>query len=157
MTTPRSWSCAMALALMTAGCSTPAAAPPAPPSPKASSTAAAPTPSPTSAFCLDLTTFQVGVVVFRGDVGKAIRGQPLDFEDLRQRAVMIDLIGKKMQASAPPDIAGQFRTVLKAINTSASRLKPGANVRDVVDPLYGKRNRPAFDAVEHYECAAAGQ
>jgi hypothetical protein len=105
-----------------------------------------------SAFCLDLTTFQVGLTVFRGDVGKAIRGQPLDFEDLRKRAALISHMGEEMRASAPSDIAEEFRTVLSAVKTSASKLKTGSSVRDVVDPLYGKRNQPAFDAVDKYTC-----
>jgi hypothetical protein len=51
-----------------------------------------------------------------------------------------------MRASAPPGFAEKFRTVLSAVKTSASELKTGSSVRDVVDPLYGKRDRPAFDA-----------
>ncbi|GAA2623310.1 hypothetical protein [Streptomyces vastus] len=65
---------------------------------------------------------------------------------------MIAAHGEPMQASAPPDIAEEFRTVLKAIDTSVSNLKPGANANDVLDPVYGERNRPAFDAVENYDC-----
>ncbi|MGW0825334.1 hypothetical protein [Streptomyces sp. NPDC002845] len=103
-----------------------------------------------------METFQVGVVVFRADVGEALRGQPLDFKDLRQRAALITHTGKEMQTSAPPDIAEQFRAVLKAIDTSASRLKPGAKARDVVNPLYGEHITPAFDAVDHYGCGVAG-
>ena len=58
-----------------------------------------------------------------------------------------------MRASAPADIGPQFRTVLSAVKSSASELKPGSSVRDVVEPLYGKRNQPAFDAVNKYTCA----
>ncbi|MFJ7771031.1 hypothetical protein ACIQ1J_22150 [Streptomyces sp. NPDC097107] len=47
--------------------------------------------------------------------------------------------------------------MLKAIATSAGHLKPGAKTRDVVDPVYGERNRPAFDAVNDYDCGAAHQ
>ncbi|MDF3148394.1 hypothetical protein [Streptomyces sp. T21Q-yed] len=149
----------MAAALTLAGCSnSPDAAPSASASasaPTSSSTSTArPTATATSAFCLDLSTFQVGVVAFRSDVGAAIEGQPLDFEDLRRRAALIAHTGREMKASAPPDIAEEFRTVLKAIDTSASRLKPDAKVRDVVDPLYGEPNRPAFDAVDNYDCDA---
>ncbi|MFI0446406.1 hypothetical protein [Actinomadura sp. 6N118] len=85
-------------------------------------------------------------------MGKAIRGQPLDFSDLRKRAALIALTGKRMQASAPPDIAEHFKTVLDAIATSARGLKQGGSTRKVVDPLYGDRNRAAFDAVNKYEC-----
>jgi hypothetical protein len=149
------WIFAMAAALMLAGCSTPDSAPAAS-GPEASNTSnsatASATPTATSVFCLDLETFQVGIVVFRGDVLRAVRGQPLDFEDLRKRAVYIAHIGKEMQESAPPDIAEQFRAVLKAIRTSASRLKSGAKVRDVVNPLYGDHINPTFDAVNTYRC-----
>lgn len=88
-------------------------------------------------------------------MGAAIEGQPLDFQELRRKAALIADIGEKMQPSAPPDIAEEFRTVLKAIETSASRLKTGAKARDVVDPVYGEQNRSAFDAVGTYDCGAA--
>lgn len=149
----------MVAALMTAGCSSfPDAAPPASvpestPAPSSTPTAR-PTATASSAFCLDLTTFQVGVVAFRSDVGAAIEGQPLDFEDLRTRAALITHTGREMKASAPRDIAEEFRVVLKAIDSSARSLKKGARVRDVVDPLYGEHNSPAFDAVNDYDCAA---
>ncbi|MFH9570485.1 hypothetical protein [Streptomyces sp. NPDC017230] len=63
-------------------------------------------------------------------------------------------MGETTQASAPPDVAKHFRTVLRTIDTSASHLKSGATARDVVDPVYGERNRPAFDAVNDYDCGA---
>jgi hypothetical protein len=137
--------------LLVAGCSSPDHAPRASASrtPSASpntTTAAA------SAFCLDLTVFQVGVVVFRGDTVEALRGKPLNFQDLKKRAALIARMGEEMRASAPPDIAPQFRAVLKAVKTSAGRLKPGARVRDIVDPLFNKRMTPAFDTVEKYKC-----
>jgi hypothetical protein len=50
--------------------------------------------------------------------------------------------------------AGERR---RAISISASRLKPGAKVRDVVLPRFGEDVRPAFDAVDKYECGAGGQ
>ncbi|KUN98550.1 hypothetical protein [Streptomyces caeruleatus] len=166
MTAPRSWPLwplALAAALTAAGCSnspdttssaSPRASAPQPSSPP--TTRPSPTaPSPTSAFCLDLDAFQVGVVTFRSDVGAAIEGQPLDFEDLRTRAVLIARMGEEMKADAPQDIADEFRVVLKAIDTSARGLKKGAKVRDVVDPLYGERNLPAFDAVNDYDCDAS--
>lgn len=71
------------------------------------------------------------------------------------RTVLIAHTGREMQASAPPDIAEQFRAVLKAVDTSAGRLKPGAKVRDVVDPLYGEHVLLTFDAVDDYGCDAA--
>lgn len=97
----------------------------------------------------------MAVVAYRGDVGGAIEGKPLDFKELRRKAALIADIGEEMRASAPPDIAEEFRTVLKAIDTSASSLKSGAEARDVLDPVYGERNRPAFDAVDKYDCGAA--
>lgn len=156
----------MAAALLAAGCSnspdtpdTPDAARPASPHasapPSSGTPTTLPTPTATSAFCLDLNTFQVGVVTFRSDVGAAIDGKALDFEDLRTRAVLIAHMGKEMKASAPQDIAEEFRVVLKAIETSASRLKEGTKVRDVVDPLFGEQNLPAFDAVNDYDCDAS--
>jgi hypothetical protein len=151
MTGPRTMIFAMA-ALAMAGCSstdtarpaaTAGASHPAPPSP---------TRTAASAFCLDLSTFQVAVIMYRSEAGKAIDGKPLDFKDLRERAAMIAQYGAEMRGSAPPDIAARFRTVLTAVKGSASRLKTGSSVRDVVDPLYGARNRPAFDAVDRYHC-----
>lgn len=90
--------------------------------------------------------------MFRSDVGSAIEGQPLDFTGLRKKAALIAMMGDEMKASAPPGIASQFRTVLGAVATSASKLKPGETVRDVVEPLYGKPNQPAFDAMDKYSC-----
>ena len=156
MTTPRTHMLAAAAALVAAGCSnsgTPStsAAPQTSPASKAPSTTASPSRT-NSAFCLDLSTFQVAVVSFRADAGKAIRGQALDFAELRRKAKIIADYGKEMRASAPSDIAKQFETVLDAVATSTRKLKPDASVRDVVDPLYGTRNRAAFDAVQNYEC-----
>ncbi|MFI6011776.1 hypothetical protein ACIBAG_23665 [Streptomyces sp. NPDC051243] len=68
---------------------------------------------------------------------------------------MIADLGEEMRASAPAAIDEEFRAVLKAVDVSASRLKPGAKVRDVVDPLYGEHIRPAFDAVDNYDCGAS--
>lgn len=157
MTAPRRWTLALAAALLTAGCSSsPDAAAPAPepasssPSPREST--ARPSPSPTSPFCLNLTLFQVGVVTYSADLGGAIGGEPLDFKELRRKAAVIARTGEPMRASAPPDIAEEFRTVLKAIDTSAGNLKEGGDTRAVLDPVYGDRNRPAFDAVNDYEC-----
>ncbi|MEU6715520.1 hypothetical protein ABZ897_29000 [Nonomuraea sp. NPDC046802] len=144
-------------ALMMAGCATPEAAPPStgpPRSPAAvTPTIAAPTPTPTTAsdFCLGLPSFEVGALVWRDDVVKGAGGESLDIKGLRERAALIELTAKGMQESVPPDIAKQFRAVRKAIKTSASRLKAGAKVRDVLAPLYGKRIISAFLAVSRYE------
>ena len=144
---------AVAAVLMVTGCSAPDTTAPAPAASVApSASTAAPATTAASAFCLDLTAFQVGVVVFRGDLVDAVRGKPLDIEDLRQRAANIAYTGQQMQASAPPDISTQFRAVLDAIATAASRLKPGAQVRDVVEPVFNDQINPAFDAVNNYEC-----
>ncbi|XVQ11736.1 hypothetical protein ACQP1W_03875 [Spirillospora sp. CA-255316] len=151
---------AAALAVPVAGCSgsdDPDAAPKAAPeSSAASSASASPSAKPTSAFCLDLETFQVGVVAYRGGVGGAAGGERLDLKEMRRRADIVIAIGEKMRAGAPPDIAPQFTTVLEAIKTSSGKLKPGNKVRDVLDPVYGQRTRPAFDAVEKYECRGGG-
>lgn len=153
MIAPRRWILTLAAALTMAGCSNspdpgPSASAPA----SSNSPTAEPSATKASAFCLDLETYNVGVVVFRADVGKAIEGEPLDIKELRQRAVMISLMGKEMKASAPPDIAEEFNAVRKAIAASASKLKAGAKARDVVDPLYGDSVNPAFDALNDYEC-----
>lgn len=166
MTAPRRWTLAIvvaAAATTMAGCSdslepaSPEAAPPASVPTSSSTPTTRPSATATSAFCLDLSTFQVGVIAYSAEVGAAIEGEPLDFKELRRKAVLIAGMGERMQASAPPDVAKHFRTVLKAIDTSASHLKSGAKTRDVVDPVYGERNRPAFDAVNNYDCGAASQ
>jgi hypothetical protein len=122
------------------------------PAVRPSPTTAAPSPRNTSAFCLDLSTFQVGVLSFRADAGKAIQGEPLDFTELRRKAALIARYGKEMRATAPPDIAEHFTTVLDAVATSARGLKQGGSARAVIEPLYGKRNQAAFEAVQKYEC-----
>lgn len=157
MTAPRTLIPVLAAALIAAGCSgsdDTASAPPA--SPVSSKASATPSASATSSpFCLDLSTFQVGVLSYRANAGKAINGEPLDFKELRRKATLTLRIGERMKSSAPPDIADQFRTVLKALKTSSSNLKEGSTVRDVVDPLYGKKNKSAFEAVSSYECEPA--
>ncbi|MFG2732562.1 hypothetical protein [Streptomyces canus] len=161
MFSPRSWISAtiaapmMVTAMMTAGCSG-SADPGADSHSAAPSTSApaSPSPSPTSAFCLDLTSFQVGVVAYRGDLADAVHSQQLDLKGLRQRAAVIVHMGEEMQASAPPDIAKQFRTVLGAIKRSSSKLKPDSQLRDVVDPVFNEKGNPSFDAVDEYDCGA---
>jgi hypothetical protein len=146
---------ALVAVLTLAGCSGGSGSSSASPSSRAraaTTAAASPSPRNTSAFCLDLSTFQVGVLAFRSEAGKAMQGQPLDFTELRRKAALVATWGKEMRATAPPDIAEHFRTVLDAIATSARRLKPGGSARAVLDPLYGKRNQAAFEAVQKYEC-----
>jgi hypothetical protein len=158
---------AVAVALVVTGCSsssathsTPTATRPTP-GPTAStltgSTRSASTTASSSAFCLDLTPFQVVLVVFRGDVAKAVHdGTPLDLADLRARAATIARMGQEMRASAPPEIAAQFRTVLAAVAASAAKLQPGGSLSDVVAPLFGQPNAAAFDAVDKYGTPTCG-
>ncbi|TDC55721.1 hypothetical protein E1281_11135 [Actinomadura sp. KC345] len=159
MFAPRTLLPVLAVALVSAGCSgsgTTASASPEESASSASPAASAtPSASPSSAFCLDLSTFQVGSLAYRADAGKAINGEPLDFKELRRKAILVLDMGDRMKSSAPPDIAEHFRTVLKAIKASSSKLKEGSTVRDVVDPLYGKKNAPAFEALNGYECKPA--
>lgn len=151
MHAPRALMSVLAVGLIATGCSGSDSASSASQAPPTSSSPS-PSPSPTSAFCLDLSTFQVGVVAYRGDVGRLIQGEQGDLKELRRKAKLTLRIGEKMKSSAPPDIADQFRTVLKALKTSSSNLKAGSKVTEVADPVYGKKNRPAFEAVSGYEC-----
>lgn len=141
----------LAAVLITAGCS---GSDNAPSASTASPTQSKPSasPSPTSAFCLDLSTFQVGVLAYSADIARAIEGEPVNLKELRRKATLTLRIGEKMKSSAPPDIAEQFRTVLKAVKKSSGNLKEGSTVLDAADPIYGKKNKSAFDAVDHYEC-----
>lgn len=156
MDVPHRWTAAAVVGtLLVAGCSTPDAASP------ALGTSVGTTSSPTNptttasvaktGFCLDLTTFQVALLRYKSEAGKAIDGEPLDFEALKQGAAHVVRIGEAMRPSAPPEIADQFHAVLTAVAASASNLKEGSTVRDVVDPLYGKQNQVAFDAVENFD------
>jgi hypothetical protein len=142
----------VAAALTLAGCST-APTPDAASSPAAHSpSTATPTTAAASSFCLDLPTFNVAVLAFTADAGRAIEGEQLDVEELRRKAAIVAEYGRQMRDSAPPDVADEFDAVLDAVATSARRMEPGAKVRDIVDPLYGSQARPAFDAVQNYEC-----
>lgn len=161
MVSPRSWISAtvaasmMVTAMITAGCSgSPDPSPDSHAAAPSTSAPASPSPSPTSAFCLDLTPFQVGVVAYRGDLADAVHSQQLDLKDLQQRAALIIHMGEEMQASAPPDIAKQFRTALGAVRSSSSKLKPDSQLRDVVDPVFNEKINPSFDAVDEYDCGA---
>lgn len=138
--------------LALAGCATAPAHAPAHPPVAPTHTSSPPVTTPTSAFCLDLTVFQLAVVEYKATVGKAIDGQPLDFDELRRQATIITNTGAEMRASAPTDISAQFGTVLAGVATSVAALKPGATVRGVVEPVYGPANEPAFDAVDAYRC-----
>ncbi|MFC5745924.1 hypothetical protein [Actinomadura rugatobispora] len=152
MTVSRVWILLTAGALAVAGCSDEPEAAPKPPA--ASAASASPSAKPTSAFCLDLELFRVGAVVYRGGVGRAVRGEEIDLDESRRQAGRTIAMGERMKASAPPDIAPQFTTALEALKTSSGRLKPGSEVRDVLDPVYGKQAQAAFDAVDKYECRA---
>jgi hypothetical protein len=160
MNVPHRWIVAVAGALLVVGCSTPDAAAPAPGTTLGTTSSTTIPASTTSAkksgFCLDLTTFQVALVMYKSGAGKAISGEPLDFETLKRGAAHVARIGEAMQPSAPPEIADQFRAVLTAVATSASSLTKGSKVRDVVDPLYGKQNQAAFDAVENFDERGCG-
>lgn len=149
-TLPPTLAPALAALLITAGCSGSDATSSA--SPKASATPSATATATSSAFCLDLSTFQVGLLAYSADIARAIDGEPINLKEMRRRAALTLRIGEKMKSSAPPDIAEQFRTVLKALKTSSSNLKEDSTVLDAADPIYGKKNRAAFDAVDHYEC-----
>jgi hypothetical protein len=111
------------------------------------------TTTPPSAFCLDLTEFQVAVVEYKAEVGQAINGQSLNVDELRRVAGIVASVGAEMQASAPADINNQFGTVLGGVVASAAALdKPGATVGDAVEPVYGAASEPAFDAIDKYRC-----
>lgn len=158
---PRSWASEPVAGLMrataavTAGCS--GFSDPAPGSHTGSTSGpGSPSPSPLGpgflahlAFCLDLPTFKVGLIAYRGDV---IRSQQPDPNELKRKATSIIFMGEKMRASAPQDIARQFRTVPGAVGSSSSKLKPQSQLRDVVDPVFNEKINPVFDAVDKYDC-----
>lgn len=150
MTVPHKW--ILAGLLLVAGCSAPEAAAP---MPRTTPSTERPTTTTSeveqSGFCLDLPTFAVALVHYKAAAGKAMDGEPLNFETLKRGAAYVAQLGDPMVPSAPPEIADDFRTVLAAVATSASNLKEGATVLDVVDPLYGKQNRAAFEAVDTFE------
>ncbi|WP_330282671.1 hypothetical protein [Streptomyces sp. NBC_00588] len=169
MTASRRWILVSAAVLMAVGCcgcsdggTSSEGAGPAPSrtgasgSPSASAPSARPSPSPTSPFCLDLSYFQMAMIAYKSEVGGAMSGQPLDFPELRRKAGLVADAGERMRPSAPLDIADEFRTVLKAVATSASHLKEGGDARAVLDPVYGKRNSKAFDTVQNYDCGGTG-
>lgn len=116
-------------------------------------------PANLASFCAGLPDFKTSVTRFRSGLGKAVYGQPLDFGAVGAKAKHIAKLGKRMLPNAPSDIAGQFRTALDAIATSAAAAKPGGSVRDAVIPLFTDAANRAFEAVDKYgapNCPAAG-
>ncbi len=149
--------CYAAAFMVLGGCSsTPEATPPAPAVQSSGSAAPtssgspAPTTKNTSAFCLDLSTFDVASLRYKAEVGRAAQGTKPDLAELRRVAAIVADLGAKMLPTAPADIAGPFRAVVDSVATSASKLKPGAKVKDVFDPLYNKTISPSWDAVQGY-------
>jgi ketosteroid isomerase-like protein len=64
--------------------------------------AAATTASTKSAFCTDLQTFNVATLHYRASVGRAMRGQALDFAELRRLATTADDLGKELLDTLDP-------------------------------------------------------
>jgi len=122
--------------------------------PQSSSAPSSPVPASTraSAFCLDQGLLQLAVTHYVAGVGQAIEGKPLDFEELRRQSDYIARIGKPMRADAPADIREELGVVLDSVAASRAELKPGGSPKKLLDPLYGDKNRPAFDAVNEYDC-----
>jgi hypothetical protein len=152
------WALPIAAALAVAACAAPAApSPPARPTSAAIATTSSSAPTTittTSAFCQSMDAFQAGVVVYRDDVLKAAQGaEQLDVAGMRQRAANIAYLGQSLLPQAPPEIAGQLRSVLDAIATTADRLAKPATVRDIYEPLFTGPAAPAFDAVDKYNCS----
>jgi hypothetical protein len=149
MTRPRPHLAIAASVLMLTACSGPgegrAPEPRQPTSPAPASTRA-------SAFCLDLGTLQFAVVHYVAEAGKAIEGEPLDFQELRRQSDTIARIGKPMRADAPADIRKELGIVLDAVARSSAQLRSSGSAKKLLEPLYGDKNRPAFDAVNSYDC-----
>jgi hypothetical protein len=112
----------------------------------------APASTRASAFCLDLGTLQFAITHYRAEAGQALEGKPLDFKELRRQADNIAWIGKPMRADAPADIRKELGAVLDAIAASKAKLRAGGSAKELLDLLYGTKNRPAFDAVNGYDC-----
>jgi len=119
-----------------------------------SSAPGSPAPASTraSAFCLDLGTLQFAVTHYVAEVGQAIEGEPLDFKELRRQSDNIARIGKPMRADAPADIREELGVVLDAVAATKSKLRADGSARELLDPLYGAKNRSAFEAVHKYDC-----
>ncbi|GLX92931.1 hypothetical protein [Herbidospora sp. NBRC 101105] len=161
MTIPRNYLFVITTAFAIAGCSNsgkPLES--SSPSPLAStSPATSPVASPasppaqtSSAFCLDLPTFQIGAIMFRAEVLDAAHGKRLDVAELRRKAKVLALLAKEMKASAPPEIATHFDTVVRELAASARALKSEASMREAAAPLLKVTNQVAFDAVDNFKC-----
>jgi hypothetical protein len=149
MPRPRRHLVVAASALMLTACSGPA---PEPRQPGSAPGSPAPASTRASAFCLDLGLLQFAVTLYVGEVGRAIEGKPLDFPELRRQGDNIARIGKPMQADAPADIREELDVVLDAVAASKAKLRPSGSAKEILEPLYGDKNRPAFDAVSTYDC-----
>lgn len=119
-----------------------------------SSAPSSPTPASTraSVFCLDLGTLQFAVTHYVAEVGQAIEDKPLDFKELRRQSDNIARIGEPMRADAPAGIREELGVVLDAVAASRAKLRSGGSAKELLDPLYGDKNRPAFEAVNEYDC-----
>ncbi|GAA3587912.1 hypothetical protein GCM10022419_082720 [Nonomuraea rosea] len=111
-----------------------------------SAPAATPAPAATSAFCLDLTTFQVGVLVWRNDVVTEVKKRSPDLKGLRQRAVMIEYIGAKMRKSASASSSARC-----ARPSPPRPRRYGRDGRPVTSSRPCTASAAAFDAVDAYE------
>jgi hypothetical protein len=105
-----------------------------------------------SAFCLNLNLFQIALTLYRADVGKTVRSQPLDLEKLSWQSANVARIGEPMRADAPADIREQLVAVLDAVAASAAKLQAGVNGQELLDLLFDPQIQPAFDAVDKYTC-----
>ncbi|MBF8185733.1 hypothetical protein ITP53_08265 [Nonomuraea sp. K274] len=105
-----------------------------------------------SAFCLDLTTFNIALVAYSAEVGQAIEGKPVDFKEARRLAGVIARLGEGMEDSAPADIAEAFHRQLTAVRKSSGKLSTGNNAFDVVDPMYNDRADADQKALNEYKC-----
>ncbi|MET7331073.1 hypothetical protein [Nonomuraea sp. NPDC005650] len=157
---PACWARSALLVLIPALVSCGGGQPAAGPSPAAAQTSvpAAPestptttTPSP-SAFCLDLNTFNVALVMYASTVGKAIENQPVDFKEARRLAGIIADYAKSMERSVPPDIADAFHNQVKAVRGSSRKLSTRNRVFEIVDPMYNDKAVAARKALSAYEC-----
>jgi hypothetical protein len=129
-------------------------------SPEAGPTTAAPSPSVSAspsasatAFCLDLQTFQLGVLIYRDEVAKATRGAlEMDLDAQKSRAFTVARLAAEMQSTVPADLADPFRITVDAVAASAAKLVPGTPLAEVAEPLYGEQVVNAFRTVNAYRC-----
>jgi hypothetical protein len=140
----------IALVLGVTACSAPQDTPAAAPSSSAPSASASPS---ASAFCLDLTVFQLGALLYRDDVVKAARGaRDFDVAMAQYRAATVARLAAEMQSTVPPDIADPFRRVVDAVAASAANLKPGVALGQVAAPLVSADVVAAFLLVNECRC-----